>query len=61
MYKNLPRLANPDVRFNFEAINIKSRNRIFGDHNRDDHFQNFANQGKNISKFPSYATVRYHN
>ena len=59
MYKNLRRPANPDVRLDFEAIDIKTGNPIFVDHKGMIDFQSLADQGKNISRFPSHETVAY--
>jgi len=59
LYKNLSRLANPDVRLDFEAIDIKTGKRIFVDHKKMIDFQSLADQGKDISRFPSHETVAY--
>jgi hypothetical protein len=59
MYKNLRRPANPDVRLDFEATDIKTGNRIFVDHKGMIDFQSLADQGKDISRFPSHETVAY--
>jgi hypothetical protein len=59
MYKDLRRPANPDVRLDFEATDIKTGNRIFVDHKGMIDFQSLADQGKDISKFPSHQTVAY--
>ena len=59
MYKDLRRPANPDVRLDFEATDIKTGNRIFVDHKGMIDFQSLADQGKDISKFPSHVTVAY--
>ena len=59
MYRNLRRPANPDVRLDFEATDIKTGNTIFVDHKGMIDFQNLADQGKDISRFPSHETVAY--
>jgi len=59
MYKNVRRPANPDVRLDFEAIDIKTGNRIFVDHKGMIDFQSLADQEKDISRFPSHETVAY--
>ena len=59
MYKDLHRPANPDVRLDFEATDIKTGNRIFVDHKGMIDFQSLADQGKDISRFPSHETVAY--
>ena len=59
MYKNLRRPANPDVRLDFEATDIKTGKRIFVDHKGMIDFQSLADQGKDISRFPSHETVAY--
>jgi len=59
MYKNLRRPANPNVRLDFEAIDIKTGNRIFVDHKGMIDFQSLADQGKDISRFLSHETVAY--
>jgi hypothetical protein len=59
MYKNLSRPANPDVRLDFEATHIKTGKRIFLDHKGMIDFQSLADQGKDISRFPSHETVAY--
>ena len=59
MYKNLRRPANPDVRLDFEATDIKTGNTIFVDHKGMIDFQILADQGKDISRFPSHETVAY--
>jgi hypothetical protein len=59
MYKNLSRPANPDVRLDFEATDIKTGKRIFVDHKGMIDFQSLADQGKDISRFPSHETVAY--
>jgi len=59
MYKNLRRPANPDVRLDFQATDIKTGNRIFVDHKGMIDFQSLADQGKDISRFPSHETVAY--
>ena len=59
MYKDLHRPANPDVRLDFEAIDIKTLKRIFVDHKGMIDFQRLADEGKDISKFPSHVTVAY--
>ena len=48
--------ANPDVRLDFEATDtdIKTGNRIFVDHKGMIDFQSLADQGKDISRFPSH-------
>ena len=42
-----------------EATDIKTGNRIFVDHKGMIDFQSLADQGKDISKFPSHVTVAY--
>ena len=59
MYKNLRRPANPDVRLDFEATDIKTGNTIFVDHKGMIDFQSLADQGKDISRFPRHETVAY--
>jgi len=59
MYRNVRRPANPDVRLDFEATDIKTGNRIFVDHKGMIDFQSLADQGKDISRFPSHETVAY--
>ena len=59
MYNNLSRPANPDVRLDFEATDIKTGKRIFVDHKGMIDFQSLADQGKDISRFPSHETVAY--
>jgi len=59
IYKNLRYRANPDIRLNFEATDIKTRNRIFVDHKKMTDFQSLVVQEKNISRFPSHKTVLY--
>ena len=59
MYRNLRRPANPDVRLDFEATDIKTGKRIFVDHKGMIDFQSLADQGKDISRFPSHETVAY--
>nr|WPV76532.1 hypothetical protein [Naviculales sp.] len=59
IYKNLRRPANSDVRLDFEATYIKTGNRIFVDHKGMIDFQSLADQGKDISRFPSHETVAY--
>ena len=59
MYRNLRRPANPDVRLDFEATDIKTGNTIFVDHKGMIDFQSLADQGKDISRFPSHETVAY--
>lgn len=59
IYKNLRRPANPDVRLDFEAIDIKTGNRIFIDHKGMIDFQSLADEGKDISGYPTHATVAY--
>jgi len=57
IYENLRRPANPDVRLDFEATDIKTGNRIFVDHKGMIDFQSLADQGKDISRFPSHERV----
>jgi hypothetical protein len=59
MYTNLSRPANPDVRLDFEATDINTGKRIFVDHKEMIDFQSLADQGKNISRFPSHEAVAY--
>ena len=59
MYRNLRRPANPDVRLDFEATDIKTGNTIFVDHKGMIDFQSLEDQGKDISRFPSHETVAY--
>jgi hypothetical protein len=51
--------VNPDVRLDFEATDIKTGNPIFVDHKGMIDFQSLADQGKDISRFPSHETVAY--
>ena len=60
MYRNLHCPANPDVKLDFEATDIKTGNPIFVDHKGMIDFQSLADQGKDISRFPSHETVAYH-
>ena len=59
MYRNLRRPANPDVRLDFEATDIKTGTTIYVDHKGMIDFQSLADQGKDISKFPSLETVAH--
>jgi len=59
IYENLRCPANPDVRLDFEAIDIKTGNPIFVDHKSMIDFQSLVDQGKDISRFPSHKTVAY--
>ena len=59
MYQNLSRPTNSDVRLDFEATDIKTGKRIFVDHKGMIDFQSLADQGKDISRFPSHETVAY--
>ena len=57
MYTNVRRPSNRDVKLDFQATDIKTGNTIFVDHKGMIDFQSLADQGKDLSKFPSHETV----
>lgn len=59
MYRNLRRPANPDVRLDFEAIDIKTRNLIFVDHKGMIDFGSLSDIGIDTSSFPSHESIAF--
>jgi len=59
IYSNLRCPVKLYVRLDFEARHVKTGTHIFVDHKGMIDFQSLAEQGKDISKFPSHATLAY--